>query len=200
MTNPALGFTFSEVMAGGFSLGASDPASGLTSGRAAGTTMTMHATIVIDDLDSFLADSRHPGAISGRIDFLPLGLQLPSTSGVFKLFAPTENPQMKYMVYQLGFAASGESYYLAGHKDVAQSSVFDLWHATTTLYTKLHRGIDTSGLVVGAGILSLSFNDLLAMVPTMRAVNATSPAQAAEAVTRFGRFFFGELWDTYIAK
>jgi len=195
-----LGFTFSEVMAGPFALGATDPVAGEAAGRAAGTTLTMHGTIRIEDLDNFMSNAQHPGSISGRIDFAPLGLNMPSTSGVFKLFSPTGDPRMKYMVYELGFNAGGKSYYMAGHKDVKQASVIDLWQATTTLYTLLHAGTDSSGPVAGAGIISLSLRDLFAMIPTMKPLNASSPQQAAEAEAKFGKFFFGELWDTYIAK
>jgi hypothetical protein len=75
-----------------------------------------------------------------------------------------------------------------------------MWKATTTLYTQLHQGTDKSGPVVGAGVLNLGVADLLAMIPTMRATNTSSPAEAADAVARFGRFFLGELWDTYVGK
>lgn len=200
MTNANVGFTFKEVMAGGFALGPSDPSTGETAGRAAGTTLTMHATIVIDDLDKFFADVLHPGSISGQIDFPPLGVQLPSTSGVFRLFSPTEDPAMKYMVYELGFNAGGESYYMAGRKEVKRAPVMDAWHATTTLYTQLHKGSDATTPVVGAGIISLSMHDLLGMIPTLKALNASSPEQAASALAKFGKFFFGELWDTYISQ
>ena len=156
MTNSTVGFTFMEVMAGGFALGPSDPSAGEAAGRAAGTALTMHATIVIDNLDQFLADALHPGSISGQIDFPPLGVHLPSTSGVFRLFSPTEDPAMKYMVYELGFNAGGESYYMAGHKEVKRVPVMDAWHATTTLYAQLHKGSDATTPVVGAGVISLS--------------------------------------------
>lgn len=195
-----LGFTFSEVMSGPVALGATDPAAGEAAGRAAGSTLTMHATIQIQDLDNFMSNAQHPGSISGRIDFPPLGLNMPSTSGVFKLFSPTSDPTMKYMVYELGFDAGGKSYYMAGHKDVKQASLLDMWQATTTLYTLLHAGTDSTGPVAGAGVISLSMRDLLAMIPTMKPLNATSAQQAAEAEAKFGKFFFGELWDTYIAR
>jgi choline dehydrogenase-like flavoprotein len=200
MKTSAVGFTFKEVMAGGFALGPSDPSAGEAAGRAAGTTLTMHATIVIDDLDKFFADALHPGSISGQIDYPPFGVHLPSTNGVFRLFSPTEDLAMKYMVYELGFNAGGASYYMAGHKEVKRASVIDMWHATTTLYTQLHKGSDATTPVVGAGIISLSVHDLLGMIPTLKALNASSPEQAASALTKFGRFFFGELWDTYISK
>jgi len=199
MANP--GFTFREKMSGGFALGETDPVAGAKAGEAAGNTFTMHGTINIDDLQAFMSDSNHNGSITGSIDFAPLGLNLPSTSGVFNLFSPTGDTKMKYMVYELGFNASdGKPYYMAGHKDVKDAPLTDMWKATTTLYTQLHQGTDKTGPVVGAGVLTLGMTDLLAMIPTMHAVNAASPEQAAETVAKFGKFFLGEIWETYVEK
>ena len=200
MADTTLGFTFQEKMAGGFALGETDPVTGANAGHAAGSTFTMHGTIDIPDLNSFLSDSNHPGSITGRIDFAPLGLNIPSTSGVFNLFSPTDNPSMKYMVYELGFEANGRPYYMAGKKEVEQGPVTDLWKATTTLYTQLYEGSGKTGPVVGAGVLTLGVGDLLAMIPTMHATNASSTEEAAQAVARFGQFFLGELWNTYVKK
>jgi len=188
-------------MSGGFALGEADPETGAQVGRTAGNVFTMHGTINIDDLDRFMSDPGHLGSITGTIDFAPLGFNLPSTKGVFNLFSPTDDPKMKYMVYELGFNASdGKAYYMAGRKEVKDAPMTDMWKATTTLYTQLHQGTDKSGAVVGAGVLTLGMTDLLAMIPTMHATNTTSPAQAAETVAKFGKFFLGELWETYVEK
>lgn len=200
MADETLGFTFREKMAGGFALGETDPQTGAATGHAAGNIFTMHATIDIQDLNRFFSDSDHPGSITGRIDFAPLGLDIPSTSGVFNLFSPTNDPAMKYMVYELGFESNGRKYYLAGKKEVQQGPVTDLWKATTTLYSQLHEGSDKTGPVVGAGVLTLGVGDLVAMIPTMHSTNASSPEEAARAVARFGQFFLGELWETYVKK
>ncbi|MDP9170174.1 MAG: hypothetical protein M3N54_06130 [Acidobacteriota bacterium] len=200
MADLPLGFTFREKMSGGFAMGATDPVAGAKIGHDAGNIFTMHGTITIPDLNNFLKDSEHPGSITGTIDFAPLGTGLPSTKGVFNLFSPTSNPVSKYMVYELGFNAGGQSYYMAGHKDVKKASVLDLWSATTTLYTQLHSGTDTTGPVVGAGIISLSPADLVAMIPTLHAINAKNAEESAAATAKFGKFFLGELWDTYVKK
>jgi predicted acylesterase/phospholipase RssA len=201
MANETPGFTFREKMSGGFALGETDPQTGEKLGHDAGNIFTMHGTINIDDLERFMSDPGHAGSITGQIDFTPLGLSLPSTKGVFNLFSPTNNPTMKYMVYELGFNASdGKSYYMAGKKEVKQAPITDMWKATTTLYTQLYEGPDKTGTVIGAGVLTLGVEDLLAMIPTMHATNTTSPVQAAETTTRFGRFFLGEIWDTYVSK
>jgi len=200
MAEETLGFRFREKMEGGFALGETDPQTGATTGHAAGNTFTMHATIEIEDLNRFLNDPNHPGSITGRVDFVPLGLNIPSTTGVFNLFSPADNPTTKYMVYELGFEASGDKYYMAGKKVVQQGPLMDLWKATTTLYTQLHEGSDKSGPVIGAGVLTLSMGDLLAMIPTMHSTHANSPEEAAKAVSRFGEFFLGKLWHTYVKK
>jgi len=200
MEDETLGFTFREKMSGGFSLGVEDPAAGVKLGVDAGNTITLHATIDIQDLNRFLSDPGHLGSLTARIDYPQLGLNIPSTSGVFNLFSPTDDPTMKYMVYEAGFDSAGAKYYLAGRKEVKQAAITDLWKATTTLYTQLHEGTDKTGRVVGAGILTLGVADLMAMIPTMHATNAKSPEEAAAAMTRFGRFFLGELWETYVQK
>ena len=201
MANEQPGITFKEKMSGGFALGETDPETGAKVGKSAGNVFTMHGTINIDDLERFWDDPAHPGSITGSIDFDPLGRNLPSTAGVFNLFSPTGDPPVNYMVYELGFnATDGKPYYMAGEKKVKQGPITEMWTATTTLYTQLHQGTDKSGPVVGAGVLTLGLADLLAMVPTMHATNTTSPAEAAETVALFGRFFLGEIWDTYIEK
>jgi predicted acylesterase/phospholipase RssA len=197
MANETPGFTFREKMAGGFALGQTDP----ETGEKAGNVFTMHGTINIDDLDRFMSDPGHAGSITGTIDFVSLGSNLPSTKGVFNLFSPTDDPKMKYMVYEMGFNANdGKPYYMAGRKEVKDAPMTDMWKATTTLYTQLHQGTDKTGPVVGAGVLTLGVTDLLAMIPTMHATNTTSAKQAAETVSKFGKFFLGEIWDTYAHK
>jgi choline dehydrogenase-like flavoprotein len=105
------------------------------------------------------------------------------------------------MVYELGFNASnGDAYYMAGKKIVKQAPVFDSWKATTTLYTELYKGADKTGPIAGAGILSLGMADLMAMIPTMHATNASSPEEEAKAAAEFGKFFLGELWETYAIR
>ena len=160
--------------------------------------MTMHASILIQDLDRFITEAAHPGSLTGTLDFTPFGNGLQATSGVFNLFSPTEDPTLKLMVYEMGFNHGGKSYYLAGQKNVKEDPIIDLWKATTTLYSKLHEGTDKTGPVVGAGILSLGVRQLIHLVSTIEAPGATSFTEKSEAIAKFGRFFLGELWDTYV--
>lgn len=200
MQNPTLGITFRETMAGGFTLGESDPATGSDKGKLAGKILSMHATISIQDLDRFIADPDHLGQINGSIDFAEFGQNIPAKSGVFNLFSPGGQPGLRLMVYEMAFAANGQDYYLAGKKEVRDDSLFKLWHETTTLLTQLHQGVDKTGPVVGAGILTLGPLDLMQMVSGMHVLNAASTAEGFAAMTKFGRFFLGKLWDSYVKK
>jgi predicted acylesterase/phospholipase RssA len=200
MKDSKIGITFRETMAGGIALGEADPVAGEVRGKRDGTIFTMHATIDIRDLGAFIADSKHGGRITGHVTYPPLGENIPAGTGVFQLFSPTEDPRMKYMVYELGFEKDGNNYYLAGRKEVRDDPGLDLWKDTTTLFTQLHKGADKTGPVVGAGILSLGLSDLGRLVSTMHATGADSIEEASKAVLEFGRFFVGELWDSYVSK
>ncbi|RZF27125.1 patatin-like phospholipase family protein [Paraburkholderia sp. UYCP14C] len=198
MREPGVGLSFRETMAGGFRLGATDP--GAVESDSDGTPLTMNATIHIDDMAAFIADPRHLGGLTGHIDFAPFGLAMPSESGVFGLFTPCDDPELTYMIYEIGFRHAGQPYYLAGKKHVRIGSPFRMWGETTTLYTTLHRGGDATGPVVGAGVLHLGVPQLGRLMQTVYATNAPDSRQAAHAISRFFRFFVSELWRIYIRR
>lgn len=197
MESGQLGITFRETMSGGFSLGETDPREGQRKGDAAGTKLSMHASINIRDIHGFTDDPEHAGEITGHIDFSPMGENMPAKSGAFNLFTPTDESGLKLMVYELGFDWEGKEYYMAGRKEVHNDPGFDLWTDTTTLLTTLHEGNDSTGPVVGAGVLSLGVDDLVRLISTARIINAHSPLEHAETLTVFGKFFMGEIWELY---
>jgi len=197
MSDQTLGLSFRETMAGGFALGETDPAAGRAAGERAGTEFAMHANVAIRDLDRFLAEPQHAGELSGTIDFTPFGSGIAATAGVFNLLSPGEQQPLKLMVYELAFTHDGKPYYMAGRKEVRNDPGFDLWSDTTTLYTRLHSGPDKSGPVVGAGTLTLGVAAFVRALSTVQILNAPTLAAKADALARFGRFFLGELWDSY---
>lgn len=189
------GIAFQETMSGPFALGPATPEAGASAGRRAGSRLTMHASVHIDDLAAFMADPQHQGALAGSVDFPPLGMALEAPSGVFQLFSSSaDDGSGRRMVYELGFIADdGEACYLAGEKRVRNDPGPDLWRDTTTLYTRLHRGQDASGEVIGAGILTLGVPQLTALLSTLH----TTGDGDLHTLTAFGGFFFGELWALY---
>ena len=192
--------TFKETMAGHFALGATDPTAGEKLGKESGFSLTMHAEVSLVDLDKFLADPLYLGGLSGTIDFPPMGTNMVAHSGVFNLFKPADDPNLTYMIYELGFQHGGQDYYLAGHKDVRDDPGFDLWSDTTTLYTTLHQGKDKTGPVVGAGILTLGVMQLLDLLSTVKTPGADGIQGKVAAIAKFGSFFAGKLWDSYVVS
>lgn len=200
MTGQNPGIHFDETMAGGLTLGATDCTEGGKQGRQSGNIMAMHASVAINDMEGFICDASHLGELTGTIDYPAFGHAIPCRNGKFNLFSPTDDPQMKYMVYELGFEHDGNDYYVAGHKEVKDDPGFDLWSDTTTLYTKLHQGRDDSGPVIGAGVLTLGVSELMKLVASMEVTDADGLADKAQTLAKFGHFFMGELWDTYVSK
>jgi hypothetical protein len=157
----------------------------------------MHAHVSIDDMQTFIADPEHTGSLGGSIDYTPFGNAIECHSGTFHLFTPTGSPRSKEMIYQLGFVHAGREYFLSGHKAVRDDPGFDLWRDTTTLFTRLHEGNDTTGTILASGVLTLGMAELLRLVASMEVTNARSLGEKAVTLARFGRFFMGELWDSY---
>lgn len=197
MTTAAPGITFGETMEGPFSLGATDPRQGAMEGGNSGTSLAIHVTVTVRDLERFIADPQHNGTLIGHIDFAPFGKGIPTGEGIFRLFSPGDDPRTKLMVYELPFRHNGEAYYLAGHKEVRDDAGFDLWTDTTTLYTRLYKSADVSGPVIGAGVLRLDAATFAKVVASVRAVDAESSAEAARLIAQFGSFFARELWTNY---
>lgn len=197
MNNSVAGISFRETMKGYFALQETDADAGAAKGKLEDTKLAMHASINVRDLTAFIDDPQHLGEISGSIDFPPFGTGIPASTGVFNLFSPTDEPDTKYMIYELGFEHDGQSYYLAGRKTVRDDPGFDLLSDTTTLNTVLYRGTDTGGEVVGAGVLKLGITQLAKLVSTMKATGTSSTVESAKTILRFGKFFLGELWESY---
>jgi predicted acylesterase/phospholipase RssA len=193
------GVNFRETMAGFFSLDETDPQAGAAKAQG-GTRLAMHATVDIGDIREFISDPQHRSGLIGHIDFAPFGQGIPASGGVFQLFAPGNEPKLKWMVYEMGFTHQGKRYYLAGKKHVRSHSIFRMWTDTTTLFTQLHEGADASGPVVGAGVLTLGVIDLIKLLSTFHSTNAESIGGRLRAAGAFAGFFVRELWKSYVLK
>lgn len=196
---PLPGVAFREQMAGPFSLGESDPLAGLQRGTVEATDLVLSCAIHIQDVARFIREPNHTGSLVGHIRFPPFGQTISGRRGRFNVFVAGDNPRQKQMVYELGLRANGQEYFLAGRKFVEDDPGFDLWSDTTTLYTRLHQGTDSSGPVVGAGVLRIHLKDMARLASTLHATHTGSATEAARLLSRFARFFAGELRDTYLS-
>ena len=196
----AAGVAFAESMKGWFALGESDPLAGAERGRRAGSELSLRARIRIGDVRRFREDPEHRGTLDGAVSLPPLATEGGGSGGVFKLFAPGGEVAPRIMLYQLPFQADGgESYCFVGRKHLRRPGLLRLWPETTTLYSRIHRGPDGSGEVVGAGVLRLGVPQLARMLTTFRS-SAPGITRRVGALSGFGGFFLGQLWRCYILR
>ena len=200
MRDAGPGISFRETMAGSFALGETDPEAGARKGQADNTRLAVHAAVDVEDVERFVADSLHSARITGHIDLAPFGSAIPASGGVLQLLTEGDESTVKWMVYELGFEHQGKPYYLAGRKLVRSGPVVRAWPDTTTLFTRLHEGRDSSGPVIGAGVLTLGVSDVLRMIATLHPTNAGSVVGGVRALTAFGRFFTREVWRSYVSR
>jgi predicted acylesterase/phospholipase RssA len=199
-TTAISGVSFTEEMKGYITFGSSDYQQGFQDrGR---TYLMVHLTIEAEDIEKFVADPQHDAKIEGYIECAACGGKLLVTSGRFNLFVDSGDPTHKKMHYSLYFQDSaGQPFTLWGYKDVKDDPGFDVWNDTSTLYTQIYRGhvsVATSAPkeIVAAGIINIYLLDFIKQLTTFRATGANDREKLA-ALTRFGIFFLGKLWDVY---
>lgn len=198
------GISFQETMSGFVKQGWSpsdDFVGAAHAGRSAGQTMSFTLDIAALDLDAFLADSEHTAIASGvvHVDGLtgPQGARV--SAGVFNLFAETDRPDVRKMLYALPFyGADGQPYLLDGYKDVRDHGSFDVWEANTTLYTVIREGHSRQGNVRACGVLTIDLSHVLRLVASTHVTGADSLGDRAQTIQRFFGAFFGTLWKVYI--
>jgi predicted acylesterase/phospholipase RssA len=191
------GVMFRETLSGPFALGATDPAEGAARGEAEGTTLELRANVDVDDVERFVDDPEHAASLTGDVSFPAFGDRVPCIGGSFNLFAPAEEPDAKEVVYELGFEHEGQTYLVAGRAHVRDDPGADLWADTTTIAVTLHEGGEAAGPIAGAGVLRLDAGDVAALASSMHATNVDSVAERAGTLARFGKWYLGQLWDTY---
>jgi hypothetical protein len=168
--------------------------------NAAAIPIALRAAIDIRDIDRFIADGSHAGEIAGHLYVPRLGGILPGTAGVFRLFAPTDDPSVTEMVYELGCKIAGKPAWLRGRKYVRTGRPWRLWPETTTLHVTLHDGPGEAAPIIGAGILRLGIIDLVALLGTLRATGSERRLSRMRSIWRFAAFFAGELWRSYVVR
>lgn len=194
--------SFTETMKGHVSLGARDFEEGARQGRESGTDLKVHLTIEVDGVNSFVTRPEHDAKITGTVSSAAFGGERQVTEGHFNLFVDQANASEKRMLYRLFFTDDrGRQLTLSGFKDVRDDPGFDLWHDTTTLYTRIleghvAEGQDGGAPIVASGIISIHMLDFLRQLTTFRVTGPTL-SDRVSALTRFGRLFLGKLWDVY---
>ena len=183
---------FTEALSG-YMAAAQDYETGYRSGRAAGRRVRYRATALIDDLGSFLRDSRHAAAMTGLVDVGGLGQRMPINGGRIEMFCRREG--RKLIAYHLPFRLDERRFLLRGEKHIENDPGFDVWRDMTTLHAEL---LDFSsapdGPPMAIGILRIGPLSALRMGFTFR--GAGLRATAVDSL-RFLLFASRELRETY---
>ena len=204
--------SFTEEMKGFISFDELDYDLGRRRGEEAGTSIMFHLTITVDGVNRFVTWPDHDtDDVKGYIKCDALGGKLPVEQGTFNLFIDEQDPAQKKMLYRLFFHDDrGRALTLSGFKEVKDDPGRDLWHDTTTLFTRILDGhVDAAEeeaakgdpeklqqMVVASGIIVIQYFDFLKQLTTFRTEGPTR-SDRASAMARFGRLFIGKLWDVY---
>lgn len=171
-------------------------------GEADGVDLELTLTVVCENLQALRADPRHEASAIGtaRCPRLWGDEPLTFTRGRFRLFVvDPERVERRTIEYEgLLTSADGESYYLVGHKALANERGLDVWEDSSTLFVTIYRGDRTDpDSLYARGILRLAFGDFVQQLLTIRARHAPSLAERVDTVVEFTRFFAGALLDLY---
>ncbi|MFP2932828.1 GMC family oxidoreductase N-terminal domain-containing protein [Pyxidicoccus sp. 3LG] len=160
-------------------------------------------TVEAGDVEAVLSDPRHALSMSGCV-MAPVLSSRPLTVEGGELHLMTREHARqggRRMRYQLPLVSeSGERFFVDGYKDVHDDGGLDLWVDTTRLLVSVYRGGDATGPCVYRGFLRLNAKDFTVQLSTLRVLYARDSAHRLGTLARFGRFFFGTLFDTYVRK
>lgn len=203
------GVTFTEVMRGFADSKATDFEAAYQAGKAKGTSvagLSFRLTVTMDDMKRFIENNDHLGSLTGTVE-CPLLSDAPLSvsEGKFNLFTLAKDDKtIRNMLYRAVITTrEGKQFYFAGQKNVrldGKLSVEQIWDDTSTLYVTIYEGAEESGKVVARGIQKILIPDFVDQLKTVNATRLHDPKESVTAVTRFGTFFFGQLWETYVEE
>lgn len=198
------GIQFTETMKGYFSLhelGDYDKA--YSKGKEQNSPFEFTLTIQSEDVDSLININIHEAGMIGTMKATALSITpLSVFNGIFNLFvADPKYPERKKMRYNAQLVSQeGKRYYFEGFKDVHNDKGVDVWKDTTTLFISIYEGDSPSNKLIGKGKLHIEITDFMKQLKTIQAVNAPSKRQGLAAISKFARFFAGNVYQTYFKK
>ncbi|HEX2300104.1 MAG TPA: GMC family oxidoreductase, partial [Pseudonocardiaceae bacterium] len=207
VATPGVGLTFTETMRGYLRRDhrpAADFHGAAEAARRVGAAASFTLDVTTPFLTEFLTDEAHRMTAEGVVHVHgvtgPDGARV--GNGVVNLLVAGDSPTSRRMLYTLPFfGADGRPYLLDGYKDVRDHGGvggFDIWGATTTLYTYLRRGHAPRGEVLFTGILRLPPITFVRQLASAKVTGTSNPLRQAEALARFGQFFLGSLWSVFV--
>ncbi|WP_209331840.1 GMC family oxidoreductase N-terminal domain-containing protein [Lunatimonas salinarum] len=195
------GVQFTETMRGFFATGErEDYDRGFEVGKRLNSEFEFTLTIQTEDMDHFTTDPSHPGSLFGTMRSPALSKSpMTALGGGFNLFIDDpQAPERKRMKYTAILQSEeGDTFYFEGFKDIFNDRVVDVWKDTTTLFIDVFKGEDRSGELLGKGKLVIRIADFIQQLRTVKAIHARSTQEGIQAIAAFGKFFAGNVFETY---
>lgn len=157
-------------------------------------------TVIARDATRFMDDKAHDAELVGSVEAPALSPEpLTISGGKFNLFvADPDRVESKQMSYAMTLTAkSGARYFFRGIKLIHDDGGFDLWQDTTTLAVVIHKGPDETGTRAYEGTLRIATSDLITQLGTLTVTDAPDLLSRLDMTARFGRFFAGQLFDSF---
>jgi hypothetical protein len=196
------GVSFHEVLEGWVGERELDVNQGVITGRRENTPLRLELDIDVPDVDAVVRDPGATAHATGSVESPLLGGRCEVLPGsTFNLLAARPEARSSRMLYRLlVHDASGAPVTVSAFKVVHDDPGWDVWTDTTSLHTRLLRGhLDRvaedatgPGEVLAAGVVEISLPTFLALIAGMQG--------AVGDRLRFGRKFFGALWDIYSGR
>ncbi len=184
------GVEFTERMAGFISPTVTLPyETAARRGKEEGHACSFTVTVLIDDVDFFVADQKHAGRIVGTVDCPALSPEpLEIFDGKFNLMRVDDlSVETKRFDYNFSLGArDGSEYYFSGHKVVRSDASLDLWRDTTRLNVDISKGAQGQLGRVARGLLEIAPSDFYVQMQTLRGVGGRDAADRLRAVGKFG--------------
>jgi cholesterol oxidase len=140
----------------------------------------------------------HRAQLQGTVECDRLGGKRPIESGTLELLVDSGDLTRKQIKYRVAFVdGQGEKVELVANKDLNDQPQLGAWQEVSTVFVQLGRSTsDLSETVLASGVIHGSLISNIAQLASVR-VNAPSVATRVHALSRFGAFYFGRLWDVY---
>lgn len=195
------GIQFTEKMTGYFSMQeTSDFKEGYELGKENDSTIEFTLTIISDNIEKMLTTRQHEAKMVRSVTAPALSsAPLTISEGRFNLFAVDEQDEnILKMNYNMKMhTVEGREYYFYGYKEMYDDKGFDVWSDTSTLFISVYEGGDTSGKLIGKGILKIMPKDFATQVTTIEALNTSSRIEKVRVIKDFSVFFSKNLYKKY---
>lgn len=202
--SPDGGIKFTESLKGYFSteIVSEDYQAAELQAKTSESKMQILLTVISPNAKSLVELEDHSALITGTMSCRALSPDpLIITKGKFRLFITDEDRvDSKKLMYNFNLlSTNGEKYQFMGFKLLTNSSMFEEWTETTTIYSTIYEynngnennlsdDVDTNRKVIGRGILYVTVSDFRKQLQTLMATGS-SRSQRRTAYLKFLSYF-----------